>query len=199
MESTMLFSWSHILKNTTTLLLAAKRRNALIKESTHAIKKHEKKDKEYIDFRMQLQTFANEEQDERVDACTLLFTTILDSKMKANYENTEMYYKMDKEASLLCHEIEEYKERVWAEEKVLLKEGKWKTEEIPKDKLYELGIMVLLASENVPTFSEADFFEEPAEFIKMLQESGDSVLADLVFKETILKTNWLDKFLTEVF
>ncbi len=188
-------SWEMYLNKTSQMLKVVRKRNALQRQSEEGERLYTTKCIKYHQFFEQMNEFA-EGEDKLIKDSISFLASIMQDRMKYMLEQKTPTLAKYKKAVQLSHEIERYKREMislpyWN----ML--PKLSSEEIPKDKLYELITLILLACEKNPSLSEEDFVQSKADFHRMLQESKDPVLQQLPFNESILY-NVLDSFLQEI-
>ncbi len=182
-----------LLRSATDLLQVATRRNELEKESKDVVQKCIKETYEANKFIKTVETFARNSGSHVIEENASNLILAVREKICESEKKAKEPIQKDKMASKLTWEIEEMKEELLE----LLKSAsieKIKTEEIPKEKLRELVLIVLMLNHEDYTFTEENLFESVADFHEMLKQSNDTVLTDLVYKGSITN-NVLDLFL----
>lgn len=191
----MYTSWRTYLNKTSRMLKVVKKRNALQRQSEEKQRLYNTKRIKYHHFLKLMNEFA-EGEDTLIKNSISLLASIMQDRLKYMLKQEAPALAKYEKAVQLSHEIERYKREMislpyW---NMLPKLSR---KEIPKDRLYELIILILFACEKNPSLSEEDFVESKEDFLAMLQESKDPVLQQLPFNESILYTT-LDLFLQEI-
>ncbi len=185
-----------LLGRATNLLKLAKRRNDLLRETENSVRKYEKEKEESQKFIKIVQNYVAERNDPIMQAYSLLLTSTVQSNLESSGKEMEQQIKKNKLAAELTCRMEDIKEELLN----LLNPSsieKMKTEEIPKEKLRELVVIILLLNYDNYTITEANLFESVADFHEMLKQSNDPILKKLVSGGTITN-NVIDFFLEKI-
>ncbi len=180
------------------MLEVVREKNKLERENEETERQFVKKRNQYEEMIPKLKDFLQTEEEETLRYSLLTVISILQSKLRMILEQMQPAVTTNSKISSLCYQIEGHKAEILSKGTEKYRKLKLTKKEIPKDKLYELAVLILLIHENDLTMTEANFFQEPAAFIKMLIESHDPILTNLVYHESILKSNWLDMFLNTI-
>ncbi len=187
--------WKTYLERVSYILKVVRKRNAIQRKTEEKMRQYSIKQVKYTVFFQTMQEFATGE-DKLIQDGIFLLSSIMQDRLKSLKKQENVVLTKYKEGVKLTWEIEREKQN-------LLSTSYWNSlpklrkEEVPKDKLYELVFLILLACEENALLSEEDFLESKEAFFTLLQESKDPILQDLVFQNSILYT-MLDAFLEKL-
>ncbi len=185
-----------LLNSASELLRIAVQKNALQEESRDVLQEYNRKRNECDDIVKKIRDFSEKYADPTIQSSSLLFISAVKTNLQALSKKADEQMKNDEKAKELIWQIEDMKEEILKLSKSYPIK-KYKTEEIPKDKLRELVSIILLINSEDYTFTEEMVFESTKDFHEMLKQSNDPVLTDLVFRGTITY-NLFDLFLEKI-
>lgn len=189
--------WERILETTSKMLEVVRERNILSKESSAIEKEYRQKEDAYQKILQDLENFQTIWTDEDVKNIIDALIYVIRDKFNSYAQEVALYLEKFEEAGRLTYEIEVYKESLTSFTS-FYRILKLKEKEIPRERLYELVVLILLANENDDSISETQFFESKEVFHEMLKNSGDPILNELLDGTSITGSILLDLFLEKV-
>lgn len=189
--------WERILEETSNMLEVVRERNILSKESSAREKEYRQKEDAYQKVLQDLENFQTIWTDEDVKNIIDSLICVIRKKFNSYAQEAAPYLEKIEEAGRLTYEIEVYKESLTSFTS-FYQILKLKEKEIPRERLYELVVLILLANENDDSISETQFFESKEVFHEMLKNSDDPILYELLDGTSITGSILLDLFLEKV-